>query len=46
MARPGNGETALLYDTDNKRFVGWKYGYVADAMQSFDPGCRPGERFV
>ena len=33
MARPGNGETALLSDTDNKRFVGWKYGYVADAMQ-------------
>ena len=23
MARPGNGNTALFYDTDNRRFVGW-----------------------
>ena len=41
MARPGNGETALLYDTDNKRFVGWKYGYVADAMQALTPVADP-----
>ena len=37
LARPGNGSTALLYDVDNRRFVGWKYGYDADAMQTLTP---------
>jgi hypothetical protein len=25
-ARPGNGTTAIFYDIDNERFVGWAYG--------------------
>lgn len=37
MARPGNGSTALLYDVDNRQFVGWKYGYDDDAMQTLTP---------
>lgn len=38
MARPGNATTALLYDTDNLRFVGWKYNYGSDdAMQTLTP---------
>ncbi|MEY8590734.1 PKD-like family lipoprotein [Butyricimonas hominis] len=38
MARPGNASTALLYDTDNRRFVGWKYNYSDDdAMQTLTP---------
>ena len=36
-ARPGNGSTALLYDVDNRQFVGWKYGYDDDAMQTLTP---------
>ena len=41
MARLGNGKTALFYDMDNKRFMGWKYGYVADAMQTLTPVADP-----
>ena len=37
MARPGNGQTALFYDTDNQRFVGWKYGNNVDARQTLTP---------
>ncbi len=29
--------TALLYDVDNRQFVGWKYGYDDDAMQTLTP---------
>lgn len=34
MVRPGNGESALFYDIDNQRFVGWTYGNSADARQT------------
>ncbi|WP_349113478.1 PKD-like family lipoprotein [Butyricimonas faecihominis] len=37
MARPGNGSSALLYDEDNKRFVGWKYGNDDDITQTLTP---------
>lgn len=37
MARPGNGKTALFYDTDNQRFVGWKYSTNANAQQTLTP---------
>lgn len=30
MARPGHGNAALFYDTDNLRFVGWRYGTTED----------------
>lgn len=33
MARPGNGTTALFYDTDNRRFVGWSAGKGGDSPQ-------------
>ena len=32
MARPGNGKAAIFYDVDNKRFMGWKQGYVVFLM--------------
>lgn len=37
MARPGNGETALFYDTDNQRFVGWSVGTNSDGRQILKP---------
>lgn len=37
MARPGNGKCALMYDTDNRRFVGWAYSVNADARQLLAP---------
>ena len=33
MVRVGNGESALFYDIDNQRFVGWTYGSSADNRQ-------------
>ena len=41
MARPGNGSTALLYDIDNKCFLGWRDGYDADAVQTLTPIVDP-----
>ena len=40
MARPGNGASALFYDVDNLRFVGWKTG-SADVMQTLTPLMDP-----
>lgn len=40
-ARPGNGSTALFYDIDNKRFVGWTYGNTADSRQVLYPLSDP-----
>ena len=37
MARPGNGECALMYDIDNRRFVGWAYSENMDAAQTMAP---------
>ena len=37
LARPGRSSTALFYDVDNQRFVGWKYGSDADGMQILTP---------
>lgn len=41
LARPGNGISALLYDTDNKRFVGWKYGNEDGVTQISIPVVDP-----
>ena len=30
MARPGNSNSALFYDVDNRRFVGWRYNSTSD----------------
>ena len=40
MARPGNGNTALFYDTDNRRFVGWSTGTTDNPKQILSP-ARP-----
>lgn len=37
MARPGNGSTALFYDVDNERFVGWAYVENSDGRQILTP---------
>lgn len=41
MARPGNGQSALFYDINNQRFVGWKYGINTDARQTLTPLLDP-----
>ena len=41
MARPGNGNTALFYDIDNKRFVGWGYGTTDAARKCLTPLTNP-----
>ena len=41
MARPGNGSSALMYDIDNKRFVGWAYVENADGRQIMTPLTDP-----
>lgn len=41
MERPGNGKSALFYDIDNKRFVGWAYGANEDARQILTPLSDP-----
>ena len=43
LGRPGYGTTALFYDEDNQRFVGWKYGSDADGMQILTPLPDPDE---
>ena len=40
-ARPGNGSTALFYDIDNKRFVGWTYGANEAARKVLFPLADP-----
>jgi hypothetical protein len=41
MVRPGNGNTALFYDIDNKRFVGWSYGTTDAARKVMTPLVDP-----
>ena len=41
MARPGNGASALFYDTDNKRFVGWRDKGNSNAKQTLTPLTDP-----
>ena len=43
MARPGNGNTALFYDTDNRRFVGWSTGTTDNSKQILSPLQDPEE---
>ncbi len=43
MARPGNGNTALFYDTDNRRFVGWSTGTTDNPKQILSPLQDPEE---
>ncbi|MDR2131099.1 MAG: hypothetical protein LBP56_08070 [Odoribacteraceae bacterium] len=40
-ARPGNGTTAIFYDIDNKRFVGWRYGTSDAARRVLTPLVDP-----
>lgn len=42
-ARPGNTESALLYDTDNKRFIGWVYNSNPAMGQTCTPVPNPEE---
>jgi hypothetical protein len=41
QARPGNGNTALFYDIDNKRFVGWAYGAIETDRKVLFPLADP-----
>ena len=41
MARPGNGSSALFYDVDNKRFVGWRDAGNANNKQTLTPLVDP-----
>ena len=43
MARPGNGNTALFYDTDIRRFVGWSTGTTDNSKQILSPLQDPEE---
>ncbi|MDR0765792.1 MAG: hypothetical protein LBF09_02485 [Odoribacteraceae bacterium] len=40
-ARPGNGTTAIFYDIDNKRFLGWTYGQDEAARRVLTPLVDP-----